>query len=253
MAKRNNSAQRMYAILKAAAAQPDGTKISDVWAKAFNIEIKTSTKRDLEVVENLGHLHNQFEITQSLIKQTDYSNELYQFSFNHIDRVLSVQNLSSQWSTLKSHLTPDTLLAINWLSEVLPNEDNSIDSNFVKEIEKQLSQLKKLLEADNVPLSLKIFVERQIEIIEKALRQHGIMGTKALRDALYQGYSSSHENENIVTDYEQSKELSALGKVWKQIKSVPGVVVKSNKVLEAGAGVVEKGKKAIEFLENFQI
>ncbi len=247
----------MLVILKAAAIQPDQTKISDVWANAFKIEIKASTKRDLEVVENLGLLHNQFEDTQRLIAQTDYSEELYQSSFNRIEKVLSVQSLSSHWSGLKNHLAPDTLLAINWLSEVLPNEENSIDSDFVKEIEKQLSQLSKSLEGDDVPLSLKIFVERQIEIIEKALRQHGIMGTKALRDAMYQGYSNSHENENenenIVAEHEQSKQLSALGKVWKQIKNAPGVIVKSNKVLEAGAGVVEKGQKAIEFLENFQI
>jgi len=73
MAKRTNSAQRMFVILKKASAQPDGAKIRDVWANAFNVKIQTSTKRDLEVVENLGLLHSQFQVTQSLIAQTDYS------------------------------------------------------------------------------------------------------------------------------------------------------------------------------------
>jgi len=253
MAKRNNSAQRMLVILNAAVAQPDGDTISDVWAKSFNLGIEKTTKRDLEVVESLGILYGQFEITKSLIAQTDYSEELYRKSFNRIDGVLSIQNLSSQWTGLKHNLAPETLLAINWLSEVLPDEENSVDSDFVKGIEEQLLQLKKSLEVDNVPLSLKIFVERQIEIIEKAFRQHGVMGTKALRDALYQGYSNSHENDSIVTEYEQSNELSILGKVWNQIKNIPGVVIKTNKALEAGAGVVGKGQKAIEFLENFQM
>lgn len=252
MAKRINSAQRLYVILKVAAEQSGQNNIGDVWAHSFNIENKSTIKRNHEVVENLGLLYNQFEVTKDLVEKTDYSSELYQFAFGRIDRILSVDNLSSKWASLKNHLTPDTLLTINWLSEVLPDEKTVLDKEFINEIEKQLSLLKESLAREQVPTSLKAFIERQVEIIEKALRQYGIIGTKSFRDALYKGYSSSHENGDIIAANKESDELSALGKVWKKLKEVPGVVINTNKTLEAGASIVEKGQKLLDFFQNLQ-
>lgn len=253
MAKRRNSAMRLHQILKAAAAQGKNTKIVDVWAHSFGLTDKPSTKRDLEVVENLGLAHKQFELMQELADQSDYSAELYQMAFNRIDRVLMVGNLLNPWSTLSSHLTADTLLAIEWLSEVLPDEASAIDSEFAKEIENQLSELQKLLEKSKASAGLKGFVERQISIIEKALRQNSIIGTKAIRDALYEGFSSSHENQQTIDENEDTEELGRLGKVWQKMKKAPGAVINTNKALEAGGELLEKGQKAISFFDNFSL
>lgn len=253
MPKRNNSAQRMHVILKEASAQDDRKSIGEVWAHAFGLSEGTSTQKDLEIVENLALLHNQFETTKTLARQTDYTEDLYISAFNRIDAVLNIKNLSSQWASLKSHLAPDTLLAINWLSEVIPDEINTIDSAFIENIQEQLANLKVLLNDESVPISLKSFIEHQIKIIEKALRQHDIMGTRALRDALYQGYSNSQENHEVISDNEASQELSALSKVWELVKKAPGVVVSTNKTLNSGSEIIEKGQKAVEFFQNFQI
>lgn len=253
MAKRKNSAQRLFKILKDASSQNEKSSIADVWAHSFGLEKDKSTKRDLEVVENLNLAHGQFEITKQLVEGTDYSPELYQFAFNRIDRVLSVANLSSQWGSLKSHLAPDTLLAINWLSEVLPDEAVNLNKEFIEEIEKQLKELKKLISSREVPAGLKILVERHIEIIEKALRKNEIVGSRAIRDALYEGFSNSHDNSTVVAEHEGTEELSRLGKIWQTMKKAPGAVINTNRALEAGADLIEKGQKAIDFMDNFQI
>jgi hypothetical protein len=253
MTKKNNSANRLHTILKSAVGKNDKNTASEVWAEVFGINISAKNKKDLEVVGNLRLLHTQLEITKELADKSEYSPELYSFAFSRIEKVLSVQNISAAWNHYKGNLTADTLLSISWLSEVLPEDQYQIDTETIESIKKQIDDLRKTLENEGLPTALKTFIESQLEIIEKSLIKQEILGVKAIRDALYNGYSETSDNQNIINENSTSKELSKLGSIWKKMKRIPGVVISTNDAIDAGTNMVDKAVRTIDFIQNFQL
>jgi hypothetical protein len=251
MTKINNSASRLYKILFKSSNFDDRNKASEVWVDIFGIEEKSKTKKSIEVIDNLGLLHAQFELVKEQAEASGFSKELYKFAFDRIEHVLLAENLTQNWANFKVHLGADTLLAINWLSEVFPKDEFQVDSKVIQEINELLNTLKSKINSENIPDNLKRFIENQIYTIEQALSKQEIIGVRAFRDGLYKGYNQTNDNTDVVEEHSDSEHLKTLGSVWSKIKKVPGVVVSSDKFLNASSGVFNKTIKLIDYISNF--
>lgn len=249
MPTNNNSAYRVYQILYAACKQPGHQKIWQVFAEVFGVRHSNGRKLIAEVNRLLDLFFDEFELAKAQMQATDFSRDLYQGAFIAIEQHLSLDFMYNDWQGQKQAIQP-ALHSLKFCSEVLPHEVDFIEVDNLKLIEEAVDELRTRLQDSDLPSDVKAFIQGHIHIIEKALRDYQIIGAKAFKSAMYEGYVHSAENADIITEYEDTKEMGLLGKAWGGVKKAASVTLGNEKVLTAGTKLAELGMKIAEHIDK---
>lgn len=232
-----NAAYRLHEILRRAAQQKDDEKTHKVWAATLGIEEENQHRRVAEISSALSLMHSEVEVLRAQMQQTEFSEPLYEPYLRKAESAISSQSLSSQWRGFKQYITPDVLLSLKWCSEALPSDEELIAQEEWQSLVNEVNGLEEQLEAADLPPSIKALIAKHIDLIRKALRSYGIVGVKAIKEAVHRAAGELIEHKELIQQHKDSEEVSRFGRIWQRTSQIADGVLKVDKVLKAGGRV----------------
>ncbi|MEW6679070.1 MAG: hypothetical protein AB1421_14230, partial [Pseudomonadota bacterium] len=239
-----NSASRLKALLSKALGESDGTQVMEVWARLFGIVEDNQNKKAALVSERLRWMYHETESISKQMKATGYSDHLYSGAIANIEHALSTMILPGSWNQAKQYIKRETILALDFCSEILPDEESQISEEDISCIRNLVSELRELLQASELPTRLIDLIQHHIDLISRALDGYPISGAKTLREAARTGLGELIEIKEAVEASRTAPEISKLGETWKKVNSVADAALKIEKLAQLG----QKAWAAIEGL-----
>lgn len=243
MANNINSASRLHALLKKASGNSAQTQILEVWANLFEVAEANPNKKSIAVAERLGSMFREVNLIREQMDKTDFGESLYSSALSKIELALSTMILSGTWNSAQQYLTPETLVALEFCGEILPDEEALISSEELAEIRSRVKDLQESLSSSQLPPRLRTLVEHHIDLILRALAEYPIAGAMALREAARTGLGEFMEVSETVKANRGAPEISMLGAVWDKVNKAADVALKAEKLAQLG-------QKAWSMLEN---
>jgi hypothetical protein len=243
MSKHINAASRLHTILVQATGMQTNATALAVWGGVFQIQEEVDSRKALIVSERLRWLHQELDILRSQMANANISEELYTAAFNCIEHAISTLLLPSTWNNGVQYLKPETLVALQYCSEILPDEESQIDPQTIEEIRSMVQELEGMLSSSDIPESLIRLIRHHIELINRALDQYPFTGAMALREAARTARGELVEVRDVVKEHSQTREVSQLGSIWGKLTNAADVALKADKLSQLGA-------KAWTFVEN---
>ena len=231
--KHINSASRIHALLSEAVRQPDKA-IWGVWADVFAVKGVDDTETAELVLERLHWLQIELQLLRAQAAEVALSKHLYEGSLARIRSIISPLNLPAGWQGMRGNLTPDVLLALAFLNEVLPDEESAIPPDELQAILQQVSDLSNALTDSDLPPTLRALVEHHIQLITTALAQYRIAGARALREAGRTALGEIIERKDELKTEKGSEVVGQLDKVWKRVNSAADAALKAEKFAQLG-------------------
>lgn len=128
-----NSATRLQNLLRQAEHFQDNIQVLEAWAKILGVNESNPNKRATQVSERLGWLHRELGVVSVWMQSTNFSESLYSGALTNIECSLSPMLLGASWSQVKQHLRQETLVALAFCTEILPDEETEISSEALSE------------------------------------------------------------------------------------------------------------------------
>ena len=243
MPKKINAASRLQAILQTGLTYPENAQTLEVWATLFSISESSPNRKSLAVAEQLKCMHRELVCAMDQMREGQYREDLYSGAFAQIEESFSAMYLPGTWNQVKQYLPPQTMTALDFCSELLPDEESAISEEDLGDIKKRVDELREFLDQANLPKRLKILIAHHIGLINRALAEYPILGAKALREAAREGLGELIEVRDTVQANHDAPEIDKLGQVWKKVNEAADAALKMDKLAQVG-------QKAWALLEN---
>ncbi|SDY94894.1 hypothetical protein [Nitrosomonas sp. Nm58] len=167
MPKHLNSAMRLQDLLRQAEHFQNNIQVLEAWAKILGVNESNPNKRATQVSERLGWLHRELGVVSVWMQSTNFSESLYSGALTNIECSLSPMLLGASWSQVKQHLRQETLLALAFCTEILPDEETEISSEALSEIKTLLNDFRKSLTEASISTRLCELIGHHIVLIER--------------------------------------------------------------------------------------
>ncbi len=234
MPKHNNSATRLHALFNQLQSHSDQTQVASAWAETFAIPGSTPKRQALEVAMRLDSVNRELDLVRNGMSQATYSASLYEGAIAAFEEAASPMLLPHTWNNVRQYLTPQNLLALEFCSEILPDEESLITSEELAEILGLVYELREAAQSESIPASLRMLMLHHVDLIERAIAAYPITGVKALREAAQTGLGELVESKDAVTEHGNTPEVSRLAKAWKKVGEVADAALKVEKVVLVG-------------------
>lgn len=245
-----NSAHRVHKVLANAANRNQNQPTGNVWAQVFNIDEPDETRRNFEISRCLNQLYDEINLFEKLMRETDFSEELYKPYLDRARQAIIPHGISNGWNSYCPNLSPDTILSLKFCEEILPEEEHAVDQKDIEEIEELVKDLESALTDSTLPMHLKRIIEKHILKIREALYSYNIIGAKAMTEVVQSAYGEVFQNQNLFESEKGAEPIIKLSKVWQKVKQVADRAITVNNYASNGIDLVEKGVKAIGFIEK---
>jgi hypothetical protein len=214
MPRHINSAYRALRILRRAVDQNPNLSALDAWVRVFDIKSDDSIDRAFAVTNKLSLLYGEITSAREAMSVGAFSPELYEAAFNNALRAIDPAYLTATWSQFSQRLDPQTLNALAFCSELLPDEENPLGDEDIDSLWARLDELRTDVDKSELPDEVRQFILEQIDIIEAALDNYEITGARAFRRALVDASISYTEHESAVEEHKETPEVKALSGIW---------------------------------------
>lgn len=229
-----NSASRVVGLLQKIPGHPDNTQTLEVWALLFGVTENKTNKKSSVVAERLGALYRELEIIRNQMEKANFSEKLYVPALTKVEHALSMMLLPGTWNQARQYLTAETYVALEFCSEILPDEETQIDSVELAEINMRVDELAELLAYSKLPARLLELIEHHIDLIRRALAEYPITGAKVLREAARTALGELIEVRETIESNRNSPEVSKLGSLWKKVNESADTALKAEKIAQLG-------------------
>ena len=239
----SNSIARVHHTLSRASTQHPNDPAWKAWAHAFELPTvfkEGSLTHSLlhEVASCVSLTYQQLRQGRAQIDRTPFKRETFDPIFDNAEKVLSIGSLEGPWNLSRQHLGSEVLPMLKAYSEALPDDDETT-ADEIAQLVKQCRQLEELITKHKLPDDLKLFLLRQLDIIQQAIREFRIRGGEAFRDAAYNMAVDAAENQEIVQQHAKLEPVT----VWRQIAFAVAKygkwTIMLGKFLKAGQDIVE--------------
>ncbi len=224
----------MNSLLTKTFGEPDAVPVIEVWAKIFGIVEENKNKKAALVSERLRWMYRETENIHKQMRATGYSDHLYATAITDIEHALSTMILPGTWNQARQYLKRETILALDFCSEILPDEESQVSDEDIADIRMLVIELSELLQSSELPPRLIELIRHHIDLINGALDEYPISGAKTLREAGRTGLGELIEIEEAVKASSTTPEISKLGEVWKKVNAVVDTALKIEKFAQLG-------------------
>jgi hypothetical protein len=244
MPHQRNSALRLHAFISALPHHADNTQVLSAWAKALAVETTDGNRQARLVTEQLSLLANEIDFVRHGMTQADFSQHLYASALSAMEAALSPMQLPGTWNSVRQYFKPEHLLALQFCSEILPDEEDEISQEDLSTIQALVAELEELANrSSDIPIRLRQLLLNQTANIRGALAGYRIAGAKALRDAVRSSYGELVEAKDVITAHKDSPEVSKLAEVWRKVNTVADTALKVD-------GFAQLGHRVWLFIES---
>jgi len=229
-----NSASRLVALLRKIPSYPENTQAVEVWAILFGVNATNPNKKSGEVSERLNAMYRELEVVRDQMAKANYSEKLYWPATEKVENALSMMLLPGSWNNARQYLTAETLIALEFCSEILPDEEAQITSEELAEIDTRIEELSALLSDSQLPERLRALIEHHILLIRRAITEYPIAGARVLREA---GRTALGEIIEVKESFDancDAHEMIKLGALWKKVNEAADIALKAEKLAQLG-------------------
>lgn len=234
MPKHNNSASRLHGLFASLQGQTAQTQVLSCWIQTFAVPESTPKRQAIEVARRLDSVNRELDLVRGGMSQATYSPSLYEGALSAFEEAASPMLLPHTWNSVQQYLTPQNLLALEFCSEILPDEESVISPEQLTEILGLVADLRVAAQSDTTPNNLRALLLHHVELIERAVAAYPITGVKALREAAQSGLGELVEAKGEVAVHSKSEEVSKLAKTWKKVGEVADGAIKADKFIQVG-------------------
>jgi hypothetical protein len=240
--KRINVAYRLHTLLAAAAAHSPQTTEIQVLAQVFKVQhlsgrpLKQAVAKGVELI--FEQLDRMVEQLQSLHHPKDSYNEIV----TTIDSVLAPEYLNHPWQENRIRLEK-ILLPLNIMANWLPDEEKLIGNTEFETICEELNKLEQSLADKGVSPEVRIFVKRQIDVIQKAIWEYKFRGARSFENAMVETFRD-YANSNITVEHENDPPMQKVAHIWKRIKQIMDTTIKTQGALNAVQKIYQLAENA---------
>jgi hypothetical protein len=247
----NNPAKRVLHLVNQVKTKKDNIPMSVAWGEVFGLDTELVKRDPHEVYDKLMLVRKEIELVEGLMKQTSFSNNLYQPYLDRVKSTISLTNVSATWNNYKNKLSTDTILALGYCSEILEDED-AVDKEELEAILNSIQTLRQDIENSSISSGMHDFLMSQLDIIESAIQSYPIVGGAALKKAFSEGFTDLASRVDDISEGAENghEEASKVAKVWGNLKTASKGIAEADKMANALLGLYEKGQNAAEPLLN---
>lgn len=240
MAKRFNSASRIYSVLmKLDANKYQRIQPVDFWAEILGVMQENSSRKAAEVTNKLNMLHDELDLVKTAMEETDFSEYLYNDALKNLEQVISVLYLQTNWQSVAQFLKPEALLALNFCSEILPDETQQFNQSDIDELVNLLEALKQELNASQLPEKLVKLIQKHIAIIEQAIVDYQIQGYRAVENAVTLMTGDIVTQGQMIKANNDKPVVAILGRLYEKVSNVVEKVRPMIDMFNSIAGFIE--------------
>lgn len=244
MPQNHNSASRILHLLKSIPTHPDNTQTLSAWATLFEVQEPNAHRQSRVVVDRLAAINRELELVRTGMAKAAFSESLYANTLGAYEAAFSPLQLPQTWNNVRQYLSSENQLALQFCSEILPDEESDIPQDELESINRIIEEIQSLLIDSKLPARLQALVAHHVELIRQALSEYPISGAKALREAARSGLGELVEVRDAVVEHRESKEIGKLGQAWKRLNQAADHAIKLDKLIQVG----EKAWSLIESL-----
>ena len=238
-----NSASRLYGLFSSLSGHADQTQVLESWTQIFSISASTPKRQAVEVARRLDAISRELGLVRVDMNKAAFSALLYESAIASLEEATSPLLLPATWNNVRQYLTPQNLLAIQFCSEILPDEESQVSEEDLTKIRTLVADLRNAGNSEGIPASLRSLLLHHVDLIERAIDEYPISGVKALREAAQAGLGELIEAKETVAEHRKSDEVAKLATVWKKMVDVADAAIKADKVAQIG-------RKAWELIES---
>lgn len=253
MSEFTNSAKRILKLVEQLADKPDQPSAAQVWAEVFGLDAEKANTDPHVVYTRLNLVREEVDLIDSLMRDTKFSEILYEPYLSRVRKAVSVNNINASWNNYKNNLQPDTILALKYCAEILPSEPLLA----MEELQGVLDKVYELRqEINNCHLSrgIRDFLISQLSIIERGILEYPIKGSSAIKRAFHDGFSDLASHADNLEKEEDKVEASKVAGIWSSLKTAGKEFVEADRIASAYINLIEKGqavsKVVIMFLNS---
>ena len=184
----SNSAKRVLNLVHAVQNKPDSPSAAETWAEAFGLDVVSSKTDPHDVNQQLTLLRHELDLLEEKMLASSFSENLFKPYIKRVRLTVTTNNIGASWNNYKNNLSPETILALRYCSEILENEPTA-DFDELEKVLSDLEQFKESINSSSVNGVTYDFVISQINIIEKAIRSYPIVGGAAIKKAFSEGFA----------------------------------------------------------------
>jgi hypothetical protein len=229
MYKHTNAASRIHALLSRALEQPEQAMYLAL-ANVFEVRVPDDRQTAERVLARLHWFYAELDLLEAQVRASSISTHLYDSAFARVRMVTSPLNLPAGWQGVRGNLTPDVLLSLAFLNELLPDEETLIAAEELQAIAQDVAELQELLSRSTLPDSLRRLIEHHVQLIIQALAQYPVQGARSLREVARTAVGEIIEAKGTITVPQNAEEISKLERLWKRVNTAADIALKAEKV-----------------------
>jgi len=184
----SNSGKRILNLVQKAQQQQNDISTAEAWANVLGLDSKIAKSDPHEVNQQLVLIRHELDLLEQTMRDTGFSDVLYSPYIRKVRVTVTPNNISASWSSYKTQLNGETVLALRYCAEILEDEPTA---NFeeLESLLSKLSEFKAHLDTSSMNGATYQFVISQIGIMEMAIRNYPIAGGAAIRKAFSEGFA----------------------------------------------------------------
>lgn len=226
-----NPAERLLSIYDKLVSQQKDQSMTQTWATVFELDNKDPHLEDI-VVACVVALRQQIDFSRLKLTEKNVPLELTSPGFDNLKSIASPGNLNSSWNGLRGNIQPpECRHAFKWASWVLREQvENEISAEDLIELQKEISDLEKIITVTDMSSTLRNFILQQIASIKEALVLASVQGARPIRESYekiagaFILYKDAIEPEAKNADVKTKTVINKLGKIIKKFAEAGEVV-----------------------------
>jgi hypothetical protein len=233
MAIKFNSAFRVSSILRAMASRERGA-VMDQWAAVFGVDDSDAALRSITIARLVGLLREQIDVIEGQCIAADYSESTYGAPIAAARAIATAENLSAEWSELRSRLSGDVVHTFLIFADTLPNKETQLSGEEIDAFSKLYRQTVQQIDDGYVPRSVKMFLRQQMKIIANGVREYHVQGVQAFQRASLESAIQAAGRPADVDGFADAEPVIGVGKLLKKIKEYGTMDMSTEQMLTVG-------------------
>ncbi|CAN7782241.1 hypothetical protein LJR296_008096 [Cupriavidus necator] len=247
---KQNSAARLLTIFNSLRHRPANGVGQDVWAAVLEIEENAHPSKERRLVSQLEAIIHEVELVKEGLANLEVPEQLYSPTMAALIEAASPAIIRTTWN---NPVREEYLLCMGWAQYVLPCEGEVVEAAAIEDLLAILQDLKQQITVADFPTPLRVFLEKHIREIEKALDNYSISGSLPLAsalDGLHAGVVGRKESLGEAYQRGTDKQKSTFERLATFAKTAEQLVKSTESLARFSMLACEKGSLALEWFKQ---
>jgi hypothetical protein len=212
------------------------------WMTVLKLKDQSEARNFFQVGDQLHLLADELEIVRDRLYFANATQSIYQPPLLRVEHAISPRWISVQAQQVQKYLNAEVLTALQFCSDLLPVEEESLSEEDFSGVVDLINQLELLLSENDFPSALTALIRKHIRLAELAIAQYPIRGAASLKDCVKFAIGDlMFEGDALRQTSEEN--ASKIKSLWQGMNTLADGVIKADNLAQIGI-------RAVKFLSD---